>query len=315
MDNVQQPQIDRQAWRVIPPELEDGLSRQKLSKRKLRNWSLVLQARRIPCRSELQEGELQLLVPIEQFHAACAELRSYEAENRDWPPPPPQEHPQQENSATTIWVLVALGLFHIMTQQQSPLFGYPSPDWYALGNAHAEKILDGQWWRLITALTLHSGGVHLTSNIIIGGVFVNRICRDLGSGFGWSLVLTSGLLGNLANAMVQNPDHRSIGASTAVFGAVGLLAALNMLRYRPQLKQRWPLPVAAALGLLALLGAGGENTDIGAHLFGFIFGIGLGVLTGRLLTERNPSNNRLHRALLLFVLGIVPLCWWLALAN
>ncbi|HEY5673609.1 MAG TPA: rhomboid family intramembrane serine protease [Malonomonas sp.] len=315
MDNEPQIDIDRQAWRVIPPELEEGLSQQKLSKRKLRSWSLVLQARRIPCRSETQDGELQLLVPFEQYHRACHELRSYEAENRDWPPPPPQEQPQQENTATTIWVLIALGLFHILTQQQSLLFGQHPPDWNALGNAHAGKILDGQWWRLVTALTLHSGGVHLASNIIVGGIFINRICRDLGSGLGWSLVLTSGLLGNLANAMVQNPDHRSIGASTAVFGAVGLLATINMLRYRQQLKKRWPVPVAAALGLLALLGAGGENTDIGAHLFGFSFGIGLGLLAGHFRLGKKLSADRPLKLLLLYALGIAPFCWWLALSS
>lgn len=311
----QQSAIDRQAWRVIPPELEDGLSRQKLSKRMLRNWSLVLQAQRIPWRCETLEGELQLLVPVEQYHTACAELRRYEEENRNWPPPPPAEKPQQENSATTIWALVALGLFHILTQQQHPLFGHLPPDWYNLGSAHAGKILDGQWWRLVTALTLHSGGVHLAGNIVVGGIFLNRLSRDLGSGLGWSLVLASGLLGNLANALVQNAAHSSIGASTAVFGAVGLLAAINMLRYRPQLRRRWPLPVAAALGLLALLGAGGENTDIGAHLFGFLFGSGLGLLTGLFLRQHSLTSNAPQLSLKLFALGIVPLCWWLALTS
>jgi membrane associated rhomboid family serine protease len=315
MDNGAQIDIDQQEWRVIPPELKDGLTRQRLSKRKLRNWSLVLQARQIPCRSESYDGDLQLLVPSPQFHAACEELRSYEAENHNWPPPPPVEPQQQENTATTIWVFIALGLFYIITQQQDTLLGHLPPDWHTLGNAHARKILNGQWWRLVTALTLHSGGVHLASNIAIGGIFINRLCRDLGSALAWSLVLASGLLGNLANAMIQNPDHRSIGASTAVFGAVGLLAAINMLRYRPQLRQRWPMPAAAALGLLALLGAGGENTDIGAHLFGFCFGIGLGLLTGFFHAGHTFPKENSTWLWQLFALGFVPLCWWLALIH
>ena len=56
------------------------------------------------------------------------------------------------------------------------------------------------------------------------------LCRELGSGLAWSLLLGSGVLGNLANACLQLPDHRSVGASTVVFGAVGILAALNLLR-------------------------------------------------------------------------------------
>lgn len=315
MQSEQPIAIDRQEWRSVPPELKDGLTRQSLSKRQLRVWTLVLQARQIPCRSEQSADGRQLLVPIAHFKQACEELRSYEEENRNWPPPAPPEQPQQENTAATIWILIALGVFHIITQQQSDLFGQPSPNWYALGNAQAGKILAGEWWRLVTSLTLHSGGMHLAGNIAVGGIFVNRLCRDLGSGLGWSLVLASGILGNLANALVQSPAHQSIGASTAVFGAVGLLASINMLRYRPQLRKRWPLPIAAALGLLALLGAGGENTDIGAHLFGFCFGIGLGLLSIYVPAKRAFSGVNANRILRLFAVAIVLLAWGLALAG
>ncbi len=313
MESDPQIAIDQQQWRTIPPELRDGLSRQRLSKRKLHNWALVLQARQIPCRTEQHQANRQLLVPTAHFEAACEELRVYEEENRNWPPPLPVEQPQQENTATTIWVLIALGLFHILTQQQITLFGHRPVDWYALGNAHAGKILDGQWWRLVTALTLHSGGIHLFGNIVVGGIFITRLCRDLGSGLGWSLVLAGGVLGNLANAIVQNPDHRSIGASTAVFAAVGLLAALNSIRYRHNLRHRWPLPVAAALGLLALLGAGGENTDIGAHLFGFIFGIGLGLVTGFFTDRSGRINQKTNQILALATLFFILFAWWSAL--
>lgn len=304
--------IDHLDWLPIPSHLEDGLHRHPLSKRQLRNWALVLQSRQIPCRNQRLEHGWQLLVPTKHYQLALEELLAFEKENRNWPPPLPAETPQQENTASTIWVLIALGLFHILTQKQLNLFGHSPIDWYGLGNAHAGKILDGDWWRLVTALTLHSGGVHLASNIVGGGIFINRLCRDLGSGLGWSLVLASGVLGNLANAIVQSPAHRSIGASTAVFGAVGLLAAINMLRYRHNLRHRWPLPIAAALGLLALLGAGGENTDIGAHLFGFVFGVGLGFVTNSFTQHINHLKPR-H----LLVIGstlLIASAWWSALS-
>ncbi len=304
--------IDQLDWIPVPSQLQDGLSSRPLSKRQLRNWTLVLQARQIPHRNARINHGWQLLVPTAHYQNALEELLSYEHANRNWPPPPPVEPPQQENTASTIWVLIALGLFHILTQKQPNLFGHTPVDWYALGNAHAAKILDGEWWRLVTALTLHSGGIHLAGNVVVGGIFINRLCRDLGSGLGWSLVLLSGILGNLANAFVQNPDHRSIGASTAVFGAVGLLASINTLRYRHNLRHRWPLPVAAALGLLAMLGAGGENTDIGAHLFGFAFGVFLGCGVG-LYKRRSDSN---HRNLLIFdalPISLVLICWYAAL--
>ncbi len=299
--------IEQQDWLPIPSALQDGLSGAALSKRRLRAWSLVLQARQIPCRGEREGRGWQLLVPTERFSEACAELRSYEELNRNWPPQPPPERAQLENRVATLWVLIALGAFFLLTQHRIPLLNLPTVDWVQLGNADAGKIINGEWWRLITALTLHADGLHLAGNIVVGGLFVNRLCRDLGSGLGWSLVLASGILGNLLNAFLQSPDHRAIGASTAVFGAVGLLAAINLRRYRRVLYRRWMLPVAAALGLLALLGAGGENTDIGAHLFGFGFGIALGLVTGQLTQQgERPSwqvNALLATGSLLVLLG------------
>lgn len=313
MIKEKQIEIEQLDWVPIPPGLKDGLSDQIIPKRKLKNWALVLQSRQIPCRSENLDHKYQLLVPADQYQKACQELQQYEAENRNWPPPPPVERKLHENTASTIWILVLLAVFHNVTQQQINLFGHQPVNWVELGNAHAEKILRGEWWRLISALTLHSGPLHLTSNIALGAIFMVRLCRLLGSGRAWFLVLSAGALGNLLNAVIQSPDHRSIGASTAVFGAVGLLATINMLHFRSNLRRRWPLPLAAALGLLALLGAGGENTDIGAHLFGFLFGIGLGLVPGYFTQGLKRSWGQINKGLAFLSAILVLASWWLAL--
>lgn len=305
--------IEQLEWVAIPAELKPGLARQGVSKRQLRQWTLVLQSRQIPCRTEKDEKGFQLLVPPHQFQQACRELIEYEQENRNWPPPPPPDQKFHENTASTIWVLILLALFHNLTAHHANPFGQAPINWLALGNAYTEKILNGEWWRLITALTLHSGPVHLAGNIVVGGVFIVRLCWILGSGYAWLLVLLSGAFGNLINTLVQSPHHRSIGASTAVFGAVGLLAAINMLRYRQSLWRRWPLPVAAALGLLALLGTGGENTDILAHLFGFLSGIGLGVLSTYLPHTYNPRKPLMNRIMAALSGSLIIAAWWLAL--
>jgi membrane associated rhomboid family serine protease len=306
-------EIEKLDWIPIPPGLKDGLSDQTIPKRKLKSWALVLQSRQIPCRSEKFDNKWQLLVPTDQYQIACQELILYETENRNWPPPPPDERKLHENTASTIWIFILLAIFHNITQQQINLIGHHPVNWMELGNAHAEKILQGEWWRLITALTLHSGVLHLVSNIALGGIFMVRLCRLLGSGRAWLLVLASGGLGNLLNALVQSPNHQSIGSSTAVFGAVGLLATINMLHYRSNLRQRWPLPIAAALGLLALLGASGENTDIGAHLFGFISGIGFGLVENYFMQGIERPSKQLNRVLAIFSTTLVLVAWWMAL--
>jgi len=302
-------------WRPLPSRLEAPDIPGALSKRQMRSWSLVLKARLIPCRSERQTFRHQLLVPVTSFNAAIRELRQYEVENRDWPPPPPQLQPSNNNLFATVWTLIALAVFHDVTLTSVNLMGHTPVDWLTLGNAHAGKILAGEWWRLATALTLHSGWLHLMSNLLIGGVFIVRLCRDLGSGLGWSLLLASGIFGNLLNAWLQSPDHRAVGASTAIFGAVGLLAAISLVRYRHNLRpqRRWALPIAAALGLLAMLGAGGEQTDLGAHLFGFLFGLLFGAATEFVLEYLGRPGKKLNALLALAGVGILVGAWYAAL--
>jgi membrane associated rhomboid family serine protease len=279
----------------------------------LQLWALVLEARYLPCRIESGINGWNLLVPARCLDVSRYELRLFEEENRDWPPQPPTATPITENTLATLSVLILLATFHNLTRLDPALPGYFPPDWIAIGNAHAARILEGQWWRLITPLTLHADGLHLFSNLAIGGLFIVFLCRELGSGLAWSLLLGSGVLGNLANACLQQPDHRSVGASTLVFGAVGILAALTPVRYRGQLQKRWPLPFAAALALLALLGTEGQQTDLGAHLFGFAFGILLGLATEKLLERHGRPGRWLNALLASICVLLVGAAWSAAL--
>jgi membrane associated rhomboid family serine protease len=304
---------DTVEWLSITHDLGDGESSPALPEKRAHLWALVLVARYIPCRIEPCGSGWQLLVPVELFDTAREELRLFEEENRDWPPPLPPARPLAENTLATLSVLIMLAIFHNLTQIDIPLFGQSQPDWIALGKADSAAILKGEWWRLVTALTLHADGLHLLSNISIGGVFILLLCRELGSGLAWSLLLGSGILGNLANAYAQPVDHSSVGASTAVFGAVGILAAISLVRYRQHLQRRWPLPVAAALALLALLGTEGKHTDLGAHLFGFAFGIVLGLVAEYLVGRRGHPGRVLNACLAFSSMAAVLAAWWAAL--
>lgn len=304
-------EIEQLDWVAIPANLGDGLQRNVPSKRQLRTWLLVLQSQRIPCRIEAVDGYKQLVVPTAYYQNALQELKQYEEQNRNWPPPPVPPVDLKQNHATTLWVLTTLIVFHYFTQHNISFFSSQTIDWINRGSAHAEKILGGEWWRVITALTLHSGTIHLFGNVAIGGVIISRLCQMFGSGLAFFLVLITGIMGNGLNALLQSPDHRSIGASTAVFGAIALLATCNTLHYRHSLKRRWPIPLAAALGLLALLGVGDSNTDIGAHLLGFISGIILAccsVFFKNGFYVSNQANNTCGALSILIVLT----AWWLA---
>lgn len=325
MDEVTDyPGIRREKWRGIPSGLagqasssaftdreEDGGLR--LSAHQADLWALVLEARDIPCRAWRGMAGWRIMVPEDRFDEALEELRLFENENRDWPPPPPATSPLVENTLATLSVLVLLAAFHNITLLEGLPFGNTRIDWLSAGSADSAKILDGQWWRALTALTLHADWLHLSGNLAIGGMFIVFLCRDLGSGLAWALLLGSGFLGNLANAWLQPFDHNSIGASTLVFGAVGILAAINLLRHRGDNRRRRAMPVAAALGLLALLGTEGKNTDIGAHLLGFAFGAALG-LTAEHLSDKYGRPGRKTNVLLALGCAVLMVsAWWTAL--
>jgi membrane associated rhomboid family serine protease len=302
-----------QEWLPITPAQVGRDAASMLPEQRIRLWALVLEARYLPCRIEPGANGLNLLVPPRSLAVSIHELRVYEAKNRHWPPQPPPATPITENTLATLSVLILLATFHNITLLDPALSRYLPLDWIAIGNAHGARILDGQWWRIITALTLHADALHLLSNLAIGGLFIVLLCRELGSGLAWSLLLGAGALGNMANACLQLPDHRSVGASTLVFGAVGILAAITLLRYRGQLQKRWPLPFAAALALLALLGTEGQQTDLGAHLFGFLSGFVLGLLAEKLLERRGRPGRRLNALLASACALLVVAAWGAAL--
>jgi membrane associated rhomboid family serine protease len=284
-----------------------------LTKSRARAWALVLDSRSIPCCIEPDGTGWLLLVPEQQLESARRELSLYEEANSGWPPPLPAARQLVGNTLPTLSVLILLATFHNLNLLGISLPGRGLTDLSELGAAHAGEILGGRLWQCITALTLHADLMHLLSNLTIGGFFIIVLCRELGSGLAWSLLLGSGALGNLLNALVQSPTHRSIGASTAVFAAVGILAAISMGRYRFHMKRRWFIPVAAGLALLAILGTEGKNTDLGAHLFGFCCGALFGTGAEFLVGKYGRPGTALNFLLAALSMALVVAAWWAAI--
>jgi rhomboid protease GluP len=154
----------------------------------------------------------------------------------------------------------------------------------SVGRGDALAMVDGgEWWRAVTALTLHADIAHLVSNLVAGMGFAFFACRFFGAASGWLLILLSGMMGNALNAVVYYPEaHASIGASTAVFGTLGLLTGVGVWAAfsAPELRlmlPRWLVPVFGGLTLLGLFGMGEGGVDVAAHISGFICGVLLGV--------------------------------------
>jgi membrane associated rhomboid family serine protease len=102
----------------------------------------------------------------------------------------------------------------------------------------------------------------------------------------------------------------SIGASTAVFATLGILASY-IWKQRQDRINRW-LPLGSGIALLAFIGMGGERTDIFAHLAGFASGCLLGTFLG-FLENRLEFLVRYQLALGLAAVTLFVVAWILAI--
>ncbi|MEV4480247.1 rhomboid family intramembrane serine protease [Micromonospora coxensis] len=92
-----------------------------------------------------------------------------------------------------------------------------------------EGIVTGEWYRLVTAMFLHYGLVHLLLNMWALWVLGRDLEALLGPLRFLALYLVAGLGGNVAAYLFSSPNSASAGASTAIFG---LFAAVFVLMRR-----------------------------------------------------------------------------------
>ncbi|MGB0408460.1 MAG: rhomboid family intramembrane serine protease [Opitutales bacterium] len=178
-----------------------------------------------------------------------------------------------------------------------------------------------EWWRAVTSLTLHGDIVHLVSNLVAGLGFAFFVARFFGAGCAWFLILLSGAFGNALNAYLHYPEvHLSIGASTGVFGALGIITGIGLWAALVQPAEHWTFPpwlwpVFGGLTLMGLLGVGEEldgRIDVAAHISGFLCGAVLG-LVGALCQADLIRFEHAGPAIGLFSMGLIGLSWILAL--
>ena len=261
----------------------------------LREWTLVLSSMGIAHAVRDLGNAWVILVSEEDRPRAAEAIRLYEAENRNWPPKRSRELLPHARSLVAPLLMLLLILFFSVTGPVDR-----SSEWFAHGTASSDRILHGELWRTVTALTLHADTLHVLGNALTGSIFLSAVNRRLGDGRGPLVVLLSGALGNWANAMWHRTGHLSIGASTAVFGAVGVLAATQLALDRGDADRPWLQRVAPVVGGLALLGMLGASphSDLLAHLFGLGAGLAVGLATTILmaLTGRRASKIALSDA-------------------
>jgi rhomboid protease GluP len=244
---------------------------------------LVVLAMRQPCLVAPAErpGHFTLHADPLAAPAVVREIEAYENEKDAPAKTEPKEREWFRHRAGwdvyLIWLLALVACF--IWQNRDPALA-------DIAASSGKGLLERhEWWRPFTGLFLHADVPHLLGNLLSGLFFGTLVARSIGPWRGWALILACGTVGNLLTSLITRPDpFVSIGASTAVFGALGILSGLGfigMLRQRARLPwARIAAPVLAGVVLLGWLGGGreGGNTDVLGHVFGFASGLAAGVL-------------------------------------
>ncbi|MBV9788360.1 MAG: rhomboid family intramembrane serine protease [Chloroflexi bacterium] len=181
---------------------------------------------------------------------------------------------------------------------------------YVLGGKENQAIDAGQWWRLLTPMVLHGNLTHLLFNSWALYALGTEAERVYGTLRFLAIYLLSGLAGSIAS-YVFNPDVLSVGASGAIFGLLGALAAFaftarSFVGWEASKMQLGQMATLAVINLA--FGFVVPNIDNSAHIGGLIIGGISGLaLAPRYVIERRTYMPTVERR-------DVPLIGWIVAA-
>jgi len=289
-----------EGWSIV----YDSANRQACNDR-----ALVLTSLKIPYKILSDDNRCVLAVPTEVSEKAKYEIWQYDKENQPAPKVKPRLVPKFQSPVPGVVAYVVIIWLVAWLAAESAF----NKDWVSAGRVDGELIRQGEWWRTFTALTLHSGLRHIAGNTGFGALFGILAGRLFGSGLTWLCVLIASGLANTLNTLLLVSSHKAIGASTAVFAALGLIAGF-VWRAKLMAQDRWAYrlgPIVGGIALLAYTGTGGPNTDIGAHLAGFVCGFGVGMLLT--LMPKIPTSRQFQLVCGASAVAILVFSWAAAL--
>lgn len=149
-----------------------------------------------------------------------------------------------------------------------------------LGALIPEKVLAGEWWRLISANFLHYGLFHLITNMLSLLLIGRLIELSLGAKYYLTIYLVSGIGSMLTFSLLAFKLGLSnvflIGASAAIMGLIGAILAIALQIW---LKKRYSVTAKRRLQqiiLIVIIQFIFDNlipqVSFHSHLFGFIIG-------------------------------------------
>ena len=276
---------------------------------RFRELLLVLNACGIPHQTIQMDGREYIYVPALLENMAHGELGAFVKESTT---PAPQQPPLPVHSHAFMAALVLLPviLWHgwRVGWWHAPHLLPATELWSSAGLLDAVRVrVFNEWYRTVTALTLHASLTHLCGNVAFGSIFLTLLARLTGIGRALWLTLLGGALGNGLTVLLRPRPVFSLGFSTALFAGIGAIS--GYMACQQQGRRKAMLPVAAAAALLAMLGTEGENTDYAAHLAGLGCGLLLGAFEAWRVRNKRAGLNQWFAGAATALLVAAAWCW------
>jgi rhomboid protease GluP len=178
-----------------------------------------------------------------------------------------------------VWVVPGLillncAVFLLMVRAGAGWFDVDGAVHVEWGSNLGTRTIGGEWYRLLTSTALHFGVIHLLLNMYVLFSAGRIVERMFGPGRFLFIYLAAGVAGSLVS-ITWDPWRNSAGASGAIFGVYGALAAFLLVqRGRVPVHVLRNLATSAAVFTLYSLANGMAHAGIdnAAHVGGLVGG-------------------------------------------
>jgi membrane associated rhomboid family serine protease len=194
-------------------------------------------------------------------------------------------------SALLVANILMLGVSLVLTKQAGEagglhtLFGMSGEASYRLGASLPYGVfVQHQWWRLVTAMFLHGGLIHIGFNMMSLLQLGPALEELYGSARYLFLYVVTGAFGFLVSAYM---GHFSLGASGAILGLVGAMLAVTTKRGGAFMRDLQSRLITSVVILFIIGQWGGFGIDNTAHVAGFAAGF----VFGKIYADRQPMNS------------------------
>ena len=203
------------------------------------------------------------------------------------------EYESPVTSALLVANILMFGVSLVLTMQAGEagglhiLAGMSGEASYKLGISlpFGYLLQDHQWWRLVTAMFLHGGLLHIGLNMMSLMQLGPALEELYGSARYFFLYVFTGAFGFLASALT---GHFSLGASGALLGLVGAMLAITSKRGGSFMRDLRSRLITSVVILFAVGFMGAFRIDNAAHLGG----LAAGFVIGKIFVDREPMNAR-----------------------